>query len=70
MLKNMHSVHPMIVSGTHDSGSNDITELDAVSLSRAIQTRQLSCVETLDAYLVQVARLNPQVNALVAGTCQ
>lgn len=46
--------------------ANDVTELDAVSLSRAIQTRQLSCVETLNAFLDQVAWLNPQVNALVA----
>ena len=61
MLNGMHPVHP-----TTDSSSNDITQLDAVSLSRAIKARELSCVETLDAFLGQVAQLNPQVNALVA----
>ena len=66
MLNSMHPVQPTTDSGILDSGSNDITELDAVSLSRAIQARQLSCLETLDAFLGQVAQLNPQVNALVA----
>ena len=66
MLVSMHLVQPTTDSGTLSSGNNDITELDAVSLSRAIQARQLSCLETLDAFLGQVAQLNPQVNALVA----
>lgn len=38
----------------------------AVALSRAIHAREVSCVEVLDAYLAQVDRLNPVVNALVA----
>ena len=66
MLNRMRPIHPKTNSVNLHSGSNDIIELDAVSLSRAIQARHLSCVETLDAYLGQVARLNPQVNALVA----
>ena len=66
MLNSMYTVHPTINIGTTSSDSNEIIELDAVSLSRAIQARQLSCIETLDAYLDQVAQLNPQVNALVA----
>ncbi|MDA7418872.1 amidase [Xenophilus arseniciresistens] len=44
----------------------DIVELDAVSLSQAIATRALSCVELLQAFLAQIERLNPQVNAIVA----
>ena len=44
----------------------DIVELDAVSLSQAIATRALSCVEVLQAYLAQIERLNPRVNALEA----
>jgi amidase len=51
---------------TGTTTTSDITELDAVSLSRAIRTRDLSCAEILDAFLAQVTRLNPQVNALVA----
>lgn len=65
----MNPVQPTTDSVTPYSRSDDsnvITELDAVSLSRAIQSRELSCVETLDAFQIQVARLNPQVNALVA----
>ena len=63
----MNLTKPAAVSiGIPISKASDITELDAVSLSQAIRTRQLSCVETLDAFLAQVARLNPEVNALVA----
>ncbi|MGH6637729.1 MAG: amidase [Polaromonas sp.] len=46
--------------------SGGITELDAVTLSQAIRTRQLSCMETLEAFLAQIDRLNPRVNAIVA----
>ena len=44
----------------------DIVELDAVSLSQAIASRALSCVEVLQAYVAQVGRFNPLVNAIVA----
>src|SRR5271166_4823418 len=47
----------------------DITEivnLDAVALSRAIKSKQLSCVEVMNAYLDQIDRLNPRVNAIVS----
>jgi Asp-tRNA(Asn)/Glu-tRNA(Gln) amidotransferase A subunit family amidase len=40
--------------------------LDAVALSSAIHTRQLSCVEVMTAYLDHIERLNPKVNAIVA----
>jgi amidase len=44
----------------------DIVALDATALARAIHARTLSCAEVLDAYLAQIDRLNPVVNALVA----
>jgi hypothetical protein len=44
----------------------DIVMLDAVALSSAIHTRQLSCVEVMTAYLDHIERLNPKVNAIVA----
>jgi len=56
----------MNVRQTPVPSSAGITELDAVALSQAIRSRQLSCVETLEAFLAQVDRLNPRVNALVA----
>jgi amidase len=44
----------------------DIVELDAVGLSAAIQTRRVSCHEAMLAYLAQIDRLNPIVNAIVS----
>ena len=46
--------------------ASDIVSMDAVGLSKAIHRRDISCVEVLDAYLAQIDRLNPQVNAIVA----
>ncbi len=46
--------------------TDPITELDAVALSCAIHAREVSCVEVLDAFLGQVDRHNPRVNAIVA----
>ncbi|SAL26407.1 amidase [Caballeronia arvi] len=46
--------------------SDDIVSLDAVALSRAIHARDISCVEVMKAYLAQIDRLNPMVNAIVA----
>ncbi|MDR5774106.1 MULTISPECIES: amidase [unclassified Caballeronia] len=46
--------------------TNDIVALDAIALSQAIHAREVSCVEVMNAYLAQVDRLNPQVNAIVA----
>jgi amidase len=44
----------------------EIVNLDAVALSRAIKSKQLSCVEVMNAYLDQIDRLNPRVNAIVS----
>jgi amidase len=46
--------------------SQALLELDAVALSTAIHTRQVSCVEVLQASLAQIDRFNPEVNAIVA----
>jgi amidase len=59
----LHAQRPM--TATSPPGA-DITALDAVALSRAIHARDLSCVDVLDAYLAQIDRLNPRVNAIVA----
>jgi amidase len=42
----------------------DICFTDAVDLARLIRTRKLSAVELMTACLAQVARINPQVNAI------
>ncbi len=47
------------------AGGDDITSLDAISLSRAIHARKLSCREVMLAYLARIHRLNPRANALV-----
>src|SRR4051812_33424342 len=42
-----------------------ITDFDAGTLSRAIHSRQISCRETMQAFLARIARLNPSFNAIV-----
>jgi len=46
--------------------ANEITSLDAVPLSEAIRTRQVSCREVMQAYLDRIDRLNPAYNAIVS----
>ncbi len=46
--------------------ANDITALDAIPLSQAIRSRQVSCREVLRAYLERIDRLNPAYNAIVS----
>ena len=45
---------------------SDIVMMDAIALSSAIHTRQLSCAEVMTAYLDHIDRINPRVNAIVA----
>src|SRR5665213_57687 len=40
--------------------------LDAIALSDAIKSKQLSCVEVMNAYLDHIGKLNPRVNAIVS----
>lgn len=62
----MTATMPPADADTRSPSSNDIVELDAVALSRAIQARQVSCEEVLRGYLAQIDRFNPTVNAIVA----
>ena len=39
--------------------------MDATALSAAIRTKRVSCVELMQATLAHIARLNPQVNAII-----
>jgi amidase len=43
-----------------------IVTMDGVQLSDAIRTRQVSCVEVMAAFLDQIERFNPKVNAIVS----
>src|SRR3954463_11897433 len=43
-----------------------IVNWSATELSAAIRRRDVSCVEVMTAYLDQIERLNPSVNAIVA----
>ncbi|TRN80722.1 amidase [Pseudomonas syringae] len=47
------------------STSAEIVDLNALDLSKAIHARHYSCREVMQAYLAQIDRLNPLVNALV-----
>jgi amidase len=44
----------------------EIVQWSAIELSRRIHTRDVSCVEVMEAFLAQIDRLNPTVNAVVA----
>lgn len=44
----------------------EITDWSAVQLAQAIQSRRVSCVEVMQAYLAQINAFNPKVNALVS----
>ena len=45
---------------------SDLVMMDAITLADAIRSRQVSCVEVMTAYLDQIEKLNPKVNAIVA----
>jgi hypothetical protein len=45
---------------------SDIVMMDAVSLARAIRSRQVSCLEVMTSYLNHIEQMNPDVNAIVA----
>src|SRR5690606_562510 len=45
---------------------NDIVALDALALSRSIRAREVSCREVMRAYLERIARVNPDLNAIVS----
>jgi amidase len=45
---------------------SDIVDMDALALSRAIQAKQVSCVEVMNATLDRIEALNPKVNAIVS----
>jgi len=48
------------------SKPSGIVMMDALVLSRAIQSKQVSCVEVMNAYLDHIDALNPKVNAIVS----
>ena len=45
---------------------SDLTSLSAAQLSAAIRARQVSCVETMHAYLERIDQHNPVFNAIVS----
>ena len=48
-----------------DMAQDDLTRLSAVDLACLIRDRKVSPVEVLDAHLNAIARINPQLNAIV-----
>ena len=44
----------------------EITSMDAVDLSRVIRSKQVSCREVMEAFIVRIDHLNPKVNAIVS----
>jgi amidase len=50
--------------------NSDLVMMNALDLSQAIRTRQVSCQEVMSAYLAHIERLNPKVNAIVSVRSQ
>lgn len=48
------------------TAGSEIVSWDADVLSRRIKAKQVSCAEVMDAYLAQIKRYNPRINAIVA----
>ena len=46
--------------------NEEIVQWSAIELSKRIHARDVSCVEVVEAFLAQIDRLNPTVNAVVA----
>ena len=44
--------------------SSDLCFIDAVELAHLIRTKEISAVEVMTAFLAQIQRVNPQVNAI------
>jgi amidase len=51
---------------TLPSSISDLVLMDAVSLSEAIAAKRVSCREVMAAFLDQIERFNPKVNAIVS----
>lgn len=51
---------------TATPAADEITALDATALSQAIKSRQVSCIEVMEAYLRRIDTFNPTYNALVS----
>ena len=45
---------------------SDITDLDAVTLSKAIHEKKLGCSEVMSAYLDRIEKYNPRINAIIS----
>ncbi|MBD0415245.1 amidase [Oryzicola mucosus] len=45
--------------------TGDITRLSALHLSKAIHSKQVSCIAVMEAYLDRIERLNPNINAII-----
>jgi len=44
----------------------DMVMMDALSLSKAIRAKQVSCTEVMETFLDHIDRMNPSVNAIVS----
>lgn len=53
-------------AATPAAANEEIVQWSAIELSRRIHARDVSCVEVMEAFLAQIDRHNPTVNAVVA----
>lgn len=55
-----------LTAGDGEGGVSDIVDFCAVELSDAIKDKLVSCVEVMNAYLGQIDKVNPTLNAIVS----
>ena len=57
---------PLSLAHAAQPNGGAITSLSALDLSKAIHTRQLSCLEVMNAYLDHIDKVNPVFNAIIS----
>lgn len=50
----------------HKNPNMAITSMTGIELSKALHSKEVSCLEVMQAYLEQIHQLNPNVNAIVS----
>src|SRR5262245_52800830 len=68
------SIHENVQRAEHHLGlttmTGELVFLSACDLARKLQTGEVAAREVLEAHLEQIARVNPQVNAIVTLTAE
>jgi amidase len=64
ILPELVSAEPAASAQSPPKAANEVCFKDAVELARLIRAREVSAAEVMTAFLAQIKRVNPQVNAI------